>query len=57
MMKYRTIKFLRAASTILVAGTLLQANGCLLQETTNGLILAILGTYIQDLVAGGFNLV
>lgn len=56
-MKYRTTKILRAASSLLVAGTLLQANGCLSEETTNGLLVAILGTLIRDLVAGGFNLV
>ncbi|MCH8146715.1 MAG: hypothetical protein IH987_01800 [Planctomycetes bacterium] len=50
-------RVIRLAATFASAGVLLQAGGCVSDETISGLLLSVLGSFVQSLVFGGFNLV
>lgn len=52
---YRRI--MRMTATLASAGVLLQAGGCASGDTFSGLLLSVLGSLVQSLVFGGFNLV
>lgn len=53
--KYRRI--VRMTATLATTGVLLQAGGCVVDETINGLLVSVLGSLVNNLVLGGFNLV
>ena len=50
-------RVLRLTATFASAGVLFQAGGCVSDETITGLLLSVLGSFVQSLVLGGFNLV
>lgn len=52
-----TIRVLRFSTVIVAAGTLFQTTGCLTADTTGGILTALVGAILQNLVAGSFNLV
>lgn len=53
--KYRRI--VRMTATLATTGVLLQTGGCMTDETISGLLVSVLGSLVQSLVLGGFNLV
>ena len=48
---------MRKAMPLLGAGVLLQAGGCNSNEVLSGLLTSIVGSILQNLVYGSFNLV
>ena len=53
--RYR--RLMRIAATVASAGVLLQAGGCVSGDAISGLLLSVLGSLVQSLVFGGFNLI
>ena len=48
---------MRMTAALASAGVLLQAGGCVSDDAISGLLLSVLGSLVQSLVFGGFNLI
>ncbi len=53
--KYRRI--VRMTATLATTGVLLQTGGCMTDDAISGLLVSVLGSLVNSLVLGGFNLV